>query len=61
MLIATETRNASVHGMFLNPSTKRSEVVNPTSNKPPTISQSQAMNILSLDARHSRANFACHD
>ena len=32
MLIATETRKASVHGRFRNPSTKRSEVVKPTSN-----------------------------
>ena len=50
MLTATEARKASVHGTFLNPSTKRSEVVKPTSNKPPTISQSQGMNFLSLDA-----------
>src|SRR6185503_10180396 len=45
MLIATETRKASVHGRFLNPSTKRSEVVNPTSNSPPTISHIQAMTL----------------
>ena len=50
MLIATETRKASVHGTLRNPSTKRSEVVNPTSNSPPTISHSQGMKILSLDA-----------
>src|SRR4051812_6182100 len=51
MLTATEARKASVQGMFLKPSTKRSEVGNPTSNKPPTISKSQGMNILSLDGR----------
>src|SRR3954451_24049388 len=49
MLIATDTRKARVHGMFRNPSTKRSEVVNPTSNKPPTISHSQGIKFLSLD------------
>ena len=53
MLIATEARKASVQGRFRKPSTKRSEVVNPTSNNPPTISHSQGMNILSLDARAS--------
>jgi ABC-type nickel/cobalt efflux system permease component RcnA len=39
------------------PSTKRSDVVNPTSNKPPTINQSHGiggMKILSLDERDSR-------
>src|SRR6476659_10358055 len=49
MLTATEARKAIVHGTFRKPSTKRSDVVKPTSNKPPTISQSQGMNILSLD------------
>ena len=43
MLMATETRKASVHGRFLKPSTKRSEVVNPTSKNPPIMSQNQAM------------------
>ena len=43
MLIVTETRKASVHGRLRNPSTKRSEVVKPTSNSPPRISQNQAM------------------
>src|SRR3954469_19448232 len=49
MLIATETRKASVHGKLRKPSTNRSEVVKPTSNRPPTISQTQGMNFLSLD------------
>src|SRR6185369_3364987 len=70
MLIATETRKASVQGTFRKPSTKRSEVVNPTSNKPPTISHNQGMNFLSLDATQSRdivrrhgeaANYRQHD
>jgi hypothetical protein len=43
MLIATETRKAIVHGTFLNPSTKRREVVKPTSKTPPRMSQNQAM------------------
>src|SRR3954451_10844021 len=51
MLMATETRKASVHCRLRKPSTKRSEVVNPTSNKPPTINHSQGMKILSLDDR----------
>ena len=51
MLIATETRKASVHGTFRKPSTKRSDVVNPTSNRPPTISQNQGMKNPSLDER----------
>jgi hypothetical protein len=54
MLTATEARKASVQGTFLNPSTKRSEVVKPTSNRPPTISHTQGMKFLSLDARKSR-------
>src|SRR6476469_9198103 len=54
MLIATETRKASVHGRLRQPSTNRREVVNPTSNKPPTISHSQGMTFLSLDAPQSR-------
>jgi hypothetical protein len=49
MLTATEARKPSVHGRFLNPSTKRNEVVNPTSKTPPMISQTQGMTILSLD------------
>jgi hypothetical protein len=49
MLTATDARNASVQGMFRKPSTKRNEVVNPTSNNPPTISHSQGIAILSLD------------
>src|SRR6185312_10870668 len=57
MLTATEARNASVHGRLRKLSTKRSDVVNPTSNRPPTINQSQGiagMKILSLDERDSR-------
>src|SRR5580765_7665982 len=56
MLTATEARKASVHGIFRNSSTKRSEVVKPTSKNPPTISQNQGMNFLSLDERESRDN-----
>jgi hypothetical protein len=56
MLIATETRKASVHGTLRKPSTKRSDVVNPTSKRPPTISHTQGMNFLSLDARQTRDN-----
>src|SRR5690349_1182795 len=44
MLTATEARKARVHGRFRNPSTNRSDVVKPTSNRPPTISQTQGMN-----------------
>ena len=55
MLIATDDRKARVQGKFRNPSTKRSEVVKPTSNTPPTISQSQGMKILSLDAPRTSA------
>jgi hypothetical protein len=36
---------------FRKPSTNRSEVVNPTSNSPPTISHSHGMTFLSLDER----------
>jgi hypothetical protein len=54
MLIATDTRKARVQGRFLKPSTKRKDVVKPTSNKPPTTSQSQGMTFLSLDARELR-------
>src|SRR3712207_1807642 len=43
MLIVTDTRKASVKGRFLKPWTKRSEVVKPTSKKPPTISQNHAI------------------
>src|SRR5579864_724469 len=50
MLTATEARKMSVHNRLRKPSTNRSEVVKPTSNKPPTISHSQGMTILSLDA-----------
>src|SRR4051812_38326838 len=60
MLTATEARKASVHGTFRNPSTKRSEVVKPTSKKPPTISQNQGMKILSLDAGRTFVTFPCH-
>src|SRR5438552_3536600 len=60
MLIATETRKASVHGRFLNPSTKRSEVVKPTSNRPPIISQTQGMTFLSLDAARSFVTLPPH-
>jgi hypothetical protein len=56
MLTATDARNARVQGTFRKPSTKRSEVVKPTSNSPPTISHSQGMNFLSLDARQTRGN-----
>jgi hypothetical protein len=60
MLMATETRKASVHGRFRNPSTNRSEVVNPTSNKPPTINHSQGMNMLSLDERRALVTLTVH-
>jgi hypothetical protein len=40
--------------MLRNPSTKRSDVVNPTSNRPPTISQTHGMTILSLDDAEMR-------
>src|SRR3954453_22139733 len=60
MLTATEARKASVQGTFLKPSTKRSEVVKPTSKKPPTMSQSQGMKILSLDERRALVTLACH-
>src|SRR4030095_178297 len=43
MLSVTEARKARVQGRFLNPSTKRSAVVKPTSNSPPRISQNQAI------------------
>src|SRR5690348_15414077 len=54
MLTATEARKARVQGRLRKPSTKRSEVVKPTSNNPPTISHSHGMTILSLDQRESR-------
>src|SRR3954466_900395 len=60
MLIATEIRNAIVHGTLRKPSTNRSEVVNPTSNSPPTMSQNQGMNFLSLDAAQRRDNLHSH-
>jgi hypothetical protein len=60
MLTATEARKASVQGRFLNPSTKRSEVVKPTSNRPPTISQNQGMAIPSLDDCRSIVTFLVH-
>src|SRR5262245_37133063 len=62
MLIATDTRKARVQGRFRNPSTKRSEVVNPTSNKPPRISQNQAIAPLSacLDEPIGSYNLAPH-
>jgi len=47
---ALVTYKANVQGTFLNPSTNRREVVKPTSNKPPMMSQAQGMTILSLDA-----------
>ena len=53
MLIATETRNARVHFRSVNLSTKRSDVVKPTSNRPPTMSHSQGMTFLSLDERQA--------
>src|SRR4051794_14471862 len=56
MLTATDARKASVQGTFRNPSTNRSEVVNPTSNNPPTINHNQGMKFLSLDAAHARGN-----
>jgi hypothetical protein len=43
MLTATEARKARVQGTLLKPSTKRSEVVNPTSKAPPTISHNQGI------------------
>src|ERR1041385_6728079 len=60
MLTATEARKASVQGMFLNPSTKRSEGGNPTAKTPPTISQNQGMTILSLDERRPVVTFEIH-
>src|SRR3954469_21521889 len=60
MLIATDTRKASVHGALRKPSTNLSEVVNPTSNKPPTISHSQGMKILSLDDRRPFVTLPLH-
>ena len=51
MLIVTDPRKASVQGTFRKPSTNRSDVVNPTSNSPPTIKNSQGMTFLSLDGR----------
>src|SRR5438477_13129991 len=60
MLTATEARKASVHGRFRKLSTKRREVVNPTSKKPPTISHSQGMTILSLDERRPVVTLADH-
>src|SRR5438105_1471412 len=61
MLTATDARNATVQGTLRNPSTKRSEVVNPTSKKPPTISHSQGMDILSLDERRPLVTLTRHD
>src|SRR4051812_15650915 len=60
MLIATDTRKASVQGILRKPSTKRSEVVKPISNRPPTISQTQGMTILSLDERDAFVTLAGH-
>src|SRR4051794_6530739 len=56
MLIATETRKTMVHGTLRKPSTNRSDVVNPTSNIPPTISHIQGMTVLPLDGTPARAN-----
>src|SRR3954467_9709725 len=61
MLIATETRKARVHGRLRNPSTNRSEVVNPTSNRPPTISHSHGMTFLSLDDDRTSVTLTSHD
>src|SRR4051794_25489610 len=61
MLTATEARKASVQGRFRKPSTKRSEVVKPTSNKPPTISHSQGMTFLSLDEPQRFVTLSGHD
>src|SRR5437588_12231016 len=63
MLTATEARNASVQGTFRNPSTKRSDVVKPTSNNPPTISHSQGIGILhlSLDEHWRVVTLSLHD
>src|SRR6185369_15802486 len=60
MLIATETRNAAVHGPLRKPSTKRSDVVKPTSNIPPTTSHNQGMTFLSLDETGTGANLPRH-
>ena len=60
MLTATEARKATVQGRFLNPSTNRSEVVNPTSKNPPTISHNHGMAFLSLDVRDAQAKSARH-
>src|SRR5689334_14725051 len=60
MLTATEARKARVQGRLRKPSTKRSEVVNPTSKKPPTISQNQGMKILSLDECRPVVTFPPH-
>jgi hypothetical protein len=46
MLIATDARKAQVHGKLRKPSTKRSDVVNPTSKQPPAMSHIQAMTLL---------------
>src|SRR6476620_7067091 len=61
MLTATDARNASVHGRFRKPSTNRSEVVKPTSKRPPTISHNQGMKILSLDAARPSITLVAHE
>jgi hypothetical protein len=43
------------------PSTNRSEVVKPTSNKPPTINQTHGMTRLSLDGRGALVTLTIHD
>src|SRR5689334_25407627 len=61
MLIATDIRKASVHGKLRKPSTNRSEVVNPTSKKPPMMSQTQGkMNVLSLDDEQASITVPSH-
>src|SRR5260221_11627779 len=55
MLIATETRKTRVQGTLRKPSTKRSEVVNPTSNNPPTISHSHGIRHFSHWTRGMRS------
>src|SRR6478736_9846402 len=60
MLTLTDARKANVQGKFRKPSTKRSEVVKPTSNSPPTISHNHAMKILSLDATETNDNLSRH-
>src|SRR6185369_2786028 len=60
MLSATETRKASVQGRFLKPSTKRSDVVKPTSNMPPRMRSAHAIS-KRISARPTPALASPHD